>query len=180
MAEILHKKQPNYWFSAHLHCKFAALVRHSETSSTRFLALDKGKGKQIQKQTNQNELKTNQIPNIELLSHPCILVLPKRDFLQVLDLLDRLSVEEKKEGETEEDKKAETKKEEEGEKVNGKEKEKEEEETKTEKEKEGEKENEKWSHRICYDEEWLAILRATYSLETFSEVPYTLIFHPPT
>ena len=35
--------KPKYWFSAHMHCKFSALVPHpSSSSSTRFLALDKG------------------------------------------------------------------------------------------------------------------------------------------
>ena len=33
--------KPRYWFSAHLHVKFAAMVRHGDGSATRFLALDK-------------------------------------------------------------------------------------------------------------------------------------------
>ena len=34
--------KPDYWFSAHLHCKFAAIVPHENTDKvTRFLALDK-------------------------------------------------------------------------------------------------------------------------------------------
>jgi lariat debranching enzyme len=42
-AEFLLKSlQPKYWFSAHLHCKFAAVVNHSkDNKSTKFLALDK-------------------------------------------------------------------------------------------------------------------------------------------
>ncbi|XP_035915197.1 lariat debranching enzyme [Anopheles stephensi] len=39
--DLLRKLQPPYWFAAHLHCKFAALVTHSEGNVTKFLALDK-------------------------------------------------------------------------------------------------------------------------------------------
>lgn len=39
---LLHILKPDYWFAAHLHCQFAALVKHSEDNSeTKFLALDK-------------------------------------------------------------------------------------------------------------------------------------------
>lgn len=39
--KLLHVLQPSFWFSAHLHVKFAAVVKHSEQKSTKFLALDK-------------------------------------------------------------------------------------------------------------------------------------------
>lgn len=38
---LLHTLRPRYWFSAHMHCRFAALVRHPDGRETRFLALDK-------------------------------------------------------------------------------------------------------------------------------------------
>ncbi|TXG57265.1 hypothetical protein EZV62_018578 [Acer yangbiense] len=41
-AKLLKKLKPSYWFSAHMHCEFSALVQHGKNGpSTRFLALDK-------------------------------------------------------------------------------------------------------------------------------------------
>lgn len=57
---LLNVLRPTYWFSAHMHTKFPAIVQHGGAgpcSSTRFLALDK--------------------------------CLPRRDFLQILDVGDR-------------------------------------------------------------------------------------------
>ncbi|KFD71443.1 hypothetical protein M514_10581, partial [Trichuris suis] len=39
--ELLRMLKPKYWFAAHMHVKFAALVPHEDGSLTKFLALDK-------------------------------------------------------------------------------------------------------------------------------------------
>ncbi|CAD8043441.1 unnamed protein product [Paramecium primaurelia] len=38
---LLNKLQPNFWFAAHMHVKFEALVNHQSNKKTKFLALDK-------------------------------------------------------------------------------------------------------------------------------------------
>eukprot|EP00916_Digyalum_oweni_P001998 GHVL01003777.1.p1 GENE.GHVL01003777.1~~GHVL01003777.1.p1 ORF type:complete len:406 (+),score=87.11 GHVL01003777.1:511-1728(+) len=38
---LLHKMQPDYWFSGHLHVKFCAKILHKNDKSTHFMALDK-------------------------------------------------------------------------------------------------------------------------------------------
>lgn len=40
-SDVLYKLKPKYWFSAHLHVKFSAVVGHANGLKTKFLALDK-------------------------------------------------------------------------------------------------------------------------------------------
>jgi len=41
-AKLLNTLKPPYWFSAHLHCRFPAIIQHGEDGpTTKFLALDK-------------------------------------------------------------------------------------------------------------------------------------------
>lgn len=39
--DLLTTLKPKNWYAAHMHCRFDANVQHSETESTRFVALDK-------------------------------------------------------------------------------------------------------------------------------------------
>nr|XP_019536798.2 LOW QUALITY PROTEIN: lariat debranching enzyme-like [Aedes albopictus] len=39
--DLLRVLKPPFWFSAHLHCKFSALIPHEDGEDTKFLALDK-------------------------------------------------------------------------------------------------------------------------------------------
>jgi lariat debranching enzyme len=38
--ELLYHLKPTYWFAAHLHVKFAALVPHSSVSTYSYCSLD--------------------------------------------------------------------------------------------------------------------------------------------
>lgn len=40
LFELLTKLKPTYWFSGHLHCKFAAVIPHEDKTPTKFLGLD--------------------------------------------------------------------------------------------------------------------------------------------
>lgn len=87
MLDIL---QPNYWFAAHLHVKFPAVIDHKTTNRrTKFLALDK--------------------------------CLPKRDFLQILEFPSA-----------------------------------------------------RGNRILCYDEEWLAIVRSTYKFLSTEDKSVTM------
>lgn len=64
--------KPDYWFAAHLHCKFAAVIPHGCGKVTKFLALDKCLPKrrflQIVDIPHNNNLKTEISYDLEWLT----------------------------------------------------------------------------------------------------------------
>ena len=79
---ILTALQPSYWFAAHLHVKFAAVVKHAERA-TRFLSLDKVCHAGLEPRASRPQAG-------RLLTHvfePRLgQALPNRDFLQLVQL----------------------------------------------------------------------------------------------
>jgi len=71
LSELLHHLQPSYWFSAHLHVKFSAVVPHDPGTSKRPPPVDNVKS----------------IPHVtKFLALDKIL--PRREFLQVIEFPD--------------------------------------------------------------------------------------------
>uniref|UniRef100_A0A1A9X0H3 Lariat debranching enzyme C-terminal domain-containing protein n=1 Tax=Glossina brevipalpis TaxID=37001 RepID=A0A1A9X0H3_9MUSC len=70
---LLNKLQPSYWFAAHLHCKFAALVTHNK--ETVILAEQEDKSTNLE----QSEGRCTKF----LALDKC---LPRRRFLQIIDI----------------------------------------------------------------------------------------------
>ncbi|XP_058987695.1 lariat debranching enzyme-like [Musca domestica] len=74
--DLLNILRPSYWFSAHLHCKFAALVLHSEAS------MEQNVEKQSTMSHPEEDKPKSKITKFLALDK----CLPKRRFLQVLDI----------------------------------------------------------------------------------------------
>ncbi|XP_061391557.1 lariat debranching enzyme [Musca vetustissima] len=72
--DLLNLLRPSYWFSAHLHCKFAALVQHHEPAEK----------EQTEQHLSypQNDRQKSKITKFLALDK----CLPKRRFLQILDI----------------------------------------------------------------------------------------------
>ncbi|CAH0474576.1 unnamed protein product [Peronospora belbahrii] len=101
---LMYQLRPQYWFAAHLHVKFAAIVAHSDqpsngAHSSNGKTLDADKTKSNDKQNAAAKLRSQVKTTKFLALDKC---LPRRDFMQILDLdasaMEFISMEEQKTG----------------------------------------------------------------------------------
>ncbi|XP_017478480.1 PREDICTED: lariat debranching enzyme [Rhagoletis zephyria] len=80
--DLLKLLKPNYWFAAHLHCKFAAVVPHDEVEDSSGEADESSNENHSSKDKPVGEDKDERITKFLALDK----CLPKRRFLQLLDI----------------------------------------------------------------------------------------------
>ncbi|XP_053951766.1 lariat debranching enzyme [Anastrepha ludens] len=79
--DLLKLLKPKYWFAAHLHCKFAALVTHDELDESREVAESSYENLSLRKKATSEDSEGRVTKFLAL--DKC---LPKRRFLQLLDI----------------------------------------------------------------------------------------------
>ncbi|KAM8711029.1 hypothetical protein ACLKA7_017628 [Drosophila subpalustris] len=82
LEELLKVVQPTYWFAAHLHCKFAALVQHKRRNSRKSDASGSSDS-EFEEEEKEEDNEARPAVTKFLALDKC---LPKRRFLQVLDI----------------------------------------------------------------------------------------------
>lgn len=79
---LMYQLKPEYWFAAHLHVKFAAIVRHQESTDAATIEEEKGEQASTDASAPSPAVKRESTTKFLALDK----CLPRREFLQVLDI----------------------------------------------------------------------------------------------